>query len=211
MLLKSILSGALLLVLFIARAAIIRAQTSGAPAATFATPAESSAGAATLAPGTRITLDNWQPYRQFMSDGVQALFEGKYFWKIPADAEIQIGRTRVNLPPKSFLEATEKYSAQVKLVELPEGALTLAGYQGGFPFPSPSDPHKGWEILADLWYRYFSHTTVITHGGGCSIDRNGATNCAAGDIVYRQLSYNTDTGVPATIPGARVNFLPSGT
>src|ERR1700730_12238768 len=102
MLLRSILSSALLLVLFIARPAIIRAQTSGGPAATFATPAESPAGTATLAPGTRITLDNWQPYLKFMSDGVQALFEGRYFWKIPADAEIQIGRTQVNLPPKSF-------------------------------------------------------------------------------------------------------------
>ncbi|MGO9946489.1 MAG: hypothetical protein ACLPWG_06545, partial [Steroidobacteraceae bacterium] len=45
------------------------------------------------------------------------------------------------------------------------------------------------------------------HGGGCSIDHNGNINCAAGDIVYRQLSYNTDPGVPATIPGGKGKFF----
>jgi len=48
---------------------------------------------------------------------------------------------------------------------------------------------------------------VIMHGGGCSVDRNGNINCAAGDIVYRQLSYNTDPGVPATIPGGEGKFF----
>jgi hypothetical protein len=40
------------------------------------------------------------------------------------------------------MEATEKYSGQVKLVELPDGALTLSGYQGGMPFPNPAEPHQ---------------------------------------------------------------------
>ncbi|HXD89531.1 MAG TPA: DUF1329 domain-containing protein, partial [Candidatus Binataceae bacterium] len=31
--------------------------------------------------------------------------------------------------------------------------------------------------------------------------------CAAGDIVYRQLSYNTDPGVPATVPGGEEKFF----
>jgi hypothetical protein len=184
----------------------VQAQ-SGDPSGSLATPVENPPAAATLAPGTRITPANWQPYRQFMSDGVQALFDGKYFWKMPADAELVIGPTRVNLPPKSFLDATEKYASQVKLVELPDGGLTLAAYQGGFPFPSPSEPHRGWKILANLWYRYFPHASVIMHGGGCSIDKNGAINCAAGDIVYRQLSYNTDPAVPATVPGGEDKFF----
>ena len=169
--------------------------------------ADHAALAQTIPPGTRITTQNWQAYRQFMSEGLQALFVGKYFWKMPADAEIQVGPTLVNPPPKTFMEATEKYSSQVKLVELPSGGLTMAGYQGGYPFPNPDDPHKGWKILANLWYRYFPHVSVIMHGGGCSVDRNGNINCAAGDIVYRQLSYNTDPGVPATIPGGEGKFF----
>jgi hypothetical protein len=120
---------------------------------------------------------------------------------MPADAEMEVGLTKINPPPQTFMEATEKYAAQVKLVELPDGGLTLQGYQGGFPFPAPSEPHKGWKILANLWYRYFPHSSVIMHAGGCAIDHNGNINCAAGDIVYRQLSFNTDPGVPQTIPG----------
>ncbi len=142
-----------------------------------------------------------------MSDGVQALFQGKYFWKIPADAEVFVGRTRINPPPKTFIEATEKYAGQVKIVELPDGGLTLSNYQGGYPFPIPSEPHKGWKILADVWYRYFPNSTVIIHGGGCTLDQSGSTNCTSGDIVYRQLSFNTDPGVPATVPGGEGKFF----
>jgi hypothetical protein len=160
----------------------------------------------TLPAGTRITTENWQQYRQFMSDGLQALFAGKYFWKMPADVEIGIGPTQVNPPPPKFLDATEKYSGQVKLLDLPNGGLTLQNYQGGFPFPNPADPHKGWKILANLWYRYFPHASVLLHGGGCSIDGHADVNCAAGDIVYRQLNYNTDPGVPAVVPGGENKF-----
>jgi hypothetical protein len=141
-----------------------------------------------------------------MSGGLQALFSGKYFWKMPDSAEIDLGPTNETPPPSSFLQATEKYSPQVKLVELPNGGLTLQNYQGGFPFPTPAEPHMAWKILANLWYRYFPNSSVIMHGGGCSVDRNANVNCAAGDIVYRQLSYNTDPGVPATVPGAADRF-----
>jgi hypothetical protein len=161
---------------------------------------------ATIAPGTSITTQNWSQYHQFMSDGMQALFAGKYFWKIPDDAVVNVGATSLDPPPRSYLEATEKYAGQVNLVDLPNGGLTVQNYQGGAPFPQPEEPHKGWKILADLWYRYFPSTSVLIHAGGCSIDRNADVNCAVGDIVYRQLSYNTDPGMPATVPGAADRF-----
>jgi hypothetical protein len=169
--------------------------------------ADKSTSDQTIPLGTQITTQNWQSYRKFMSDGMQALFSGKYFWKMPDSAEIVVGPTRINPPPKTFMEATEKYSSQVKLIELPDGSLTISGYRGGFPFPIPDEPHRGWKILANLWYRYFPHISVINHGGGCSIDRTGNINCAAGDIVYRQLSYNTDPGVPETIPGGEGKYF----
>src|ERR1700680_3021680 len=34
--------------------------------------------------GTRITNDNWQAYKAFMPEGMIALFQGQYFWKMPA-------------------------------------------------------------------------------------------------------------------------------
>ena len=168
--------------------------------------ADSGAADQSISSGTRITKQNWLQYHRFMSDGLQALFAGKYFWKMPGGAQINLGPTIINPPPPSYVEATEKYAGQVKLVDLPNGGLTLENYKGGAPFPKPEEPHKGWKILADLWYRYFPSTSVIMHGGGCSIDRAADINCTAGDIVYRQLNYNTDPGVPMAIDGGADKF-----
>jgi hypothetical protein len=38
------------------------------------------------------------------------------------------------------LRSSEEYSPTTKLVELPEGGLTISGYQGGIPFPNPAEP-----------------------------------------------------------------------
>jgi uncharacterized protein DUF1329 len=91
-------------------------------------------------------------------------------------------------------------------VELPDGGLTLSGYQGGMPFPDPAEPHRGWKVLANLWYRYLPHLIVDTYGHGCSIDRTGSTNCKTALIVNKQLAYNTDPDTPATIPDAGDKF-----
>src|SRR5216684_3654088 len=89
-----------------------------------------------IPPGTIITTQNWQNYRQFMPDGMAAMFEGKYFWKMPADVQMKVGPTIIHPLPPSYLAATEKYSGQNKLIELPTGGLTIQGYQGGMPFPN---------------------------------------------------------------------------
>src|SRR3984893_9544687 len=49
----------------------------------------------TIPPGTTITMQNWQQYKQFMPDGMIALFEGKYFWKMPASAEMTVRVTGI--------------------------------------------------------------------------------------------------------------------
>jgi hypothetical protein len=33
----------------------------------------------TIPPGTQITMQNWNQYKQFMPDGMVALFQGNYF------------------------------------------------------------------------------------------------------------------------------------
>ena len=66
--------------------------------------------------GTVITMQNWQNYRQFMPDGMAAFFEGRYFWKMPADVQMPVGPTIIHPLPSGYMEATEKYSAQVKVV-----------------------------------------------------------------------------------------------
>jgi Protein of unknown function (DUF1329) len=168
----------------------------------------SQAGSAdSIADGTTITIQNWQQYRRFLPDGMAALFEGKYAWKMPRDVAMEVGPTIIHPLPKSYMQATEMHSSQVKVVELPDGGLNLTGYQGGIPFPNPSEPHKGWKILANVWFRYLPHVGVDKDGRGCEINGYGNVSCNVGLMVYRQLSYNTDPGVPVTIPGAEDKFF----
>jgi Protein of unknown function (DUF1329) len=161
----------------------------------------------TIPPGTTVNMQNWQQYRQFMPDGMEALFEGKYAWKMPPDVALEVGPTVIHPLPRNYMAATEKYAGQVQLEELPDGRLTLRNYRGGAPFPNPQDPHKGWKILANLWYRYAPHLSVVTYANGCLVDHYASINCEHAQIVARQLAFNTDPSIPATIPGSEGKFF----
>jgi hypothetical protein len=156
--------------------------------------------------GTKITMQNWQSYQSFIPDGMVSLFQGQYYWKMPADVELDVGPTIIQPLPTNYMTATEKYSSQVSIVELPSGGLNLKGYNGGAPFPTPEEPHKGWKILADVWYRYIPHLIVDPHGISCSQNSMGSIDCGANVFVGRQLSFNTDPGIPNVIPGGEGKF-----
>jgi hypothetical protein len=47
----------------------------------------------TIPQGTIITTQNWRKYREFLPDGMAAMFEGKYFWKMPPDVQMEVGPT----------------------------------------------------------------------------------------------------------------------
>jgi hypothetical protein len=158
--------------------------------------------ASPIPPGTTITLQNCQQYQKYMPDGMVALFQGKYFWKMPDDVSMEVGPTIIHPLPTGYREATEKYAGQTKIIKKPDGQTEIIGYQGGLPFPHPADPEKGWKVLANLWFRYMPHLLVDTYGTGCLQNRFGSISCSADQIVYRQLNYNTDPGIPATTPGA---------
>jgi len=161
----------------------------------------------TIPPGTTITMANWAQYREFMPDTMAGLFEGKYFWKLPQDVQMPVGPTIIRPLPKNYLEATEKYASQVKIVELPDGGLTLTNYHGGMPFPDAAEPHKGWKLLMNLWYRYIPHLVVDTNGSGCAITSSGAYNCQMYVGVKRQLAYNTDSDAPPEPPGPDARYF----
>src|SRR6202521_2069317 len=159
-----------------------------------------------IPPGTRITMQNWQNFKQFMPDGMVALFQGTYFWKMPPDVSMEVGRAVTYPLPKNYLEATAKYASQVKIVELPDGGLTLTGYQGGIPFPNPEEPHKGWKVLANLWYRYIPRLIADTDGYTCGVDALGGANCFTYEFVLRQFAFNTDPGAPPASANDRIFF-----
>ena len=166
---------------------------------------DGAAAAGTIPPGTQITMQNWQNYKEFMSDGMVALFQGTYEWKMPPDIELDVGPTVIHPLPKGYLDATEKYASQAKLVDLPDGGLTLEGYVAGTPFPNPDGPHKGWEILANLWFRYTPRLTASTPENpviDCHQDSHGNIACEKMIFIDRWLKHVTDPGYPMVDPQA---------
>ena len=105
--------------------------------------------------GAKITMANWQQYKQFMPLGMQKLFEGEYYWKMPSDVEMDVGPAVYNtFLPKTWVEATEKYGPQTQVEVLPNGHYVLKNYHGGTPFPDPQEPNKGWKILANVFWAF---------------------------------------------------------
>ncbi|MGH7879032.1 MAG: DUF1329 domain-containing protein, partial [Candidatus Binataceae bacterium] len=112
--------------------------------------------------GTKITMANWQQYKQFMPVGMQKLWEGKYYWKLPSDAEMDVGPTHYGYVTKGWANATEKYSGQNQVEVLPNGHFVLKNYHGGVPFPNAQEPYKGWKILANVFFAYAPSMYVKT-------------------------------------------------
>jgi len=160
----------------------------------------------TIAPGTGITTENWRQYRQFMPMGMQELFEGRSFWKMPKEAEMEVGPTVLYPLPPGYNQATRDYSAAVRVVHLPGGHNDIANYVAGEPFPNPEEPDKGYKLLVDLWFAYLPHLTAGTPANtlhSCVQDKFGSISCLLVSYVYRQTAYNTDPGVARDDPRAK--------
>jgi Protein of unknown function (DUF1329) len=154
---------------------------------------------------TTITLRNWQNYRQLMSDGLIALFEGKQFWHLPEDVRIEVGPTTSIPLPKKYVSDTAKYSNQVKLVQTPTGGYIPAGYVAGLPFSQPlaGDPAlRGQRIFWDSYYRYQPRAQSAP-GYSYTLDRYGhMTQTSEVRTVSSRLAYLSDPGFPQTIADA---------
>jgi Protein of unknown function (DUF1329) len=158
-----------------------------------------------IGPGTVINQQNWRQYRNFMSEGLAALFQGDHFWHLPADLSIQVGPT-ISIPlPKKYLEDTSRYSSQVRLQKTAFGGYVPVGYVAGLPFPRPleGDPAlRGQRIFWNSYYRYqprvqAAPTFIYT------LDRFGnMTQTSEVKTVLSQLAYLSDVDFPQTIADA---------
>src|SRR5215469_10549437 len=155
--------------------------------------------------GTTITQLNWQKYREFMSDGLVTLFEGKQFWHLPADLHIEVGPTTSIPLPKAYLSDTSRYSSQVKLVKTASGGYVPIGYIAGLPFPHPlsGDPNlRGQRIFWDAYYRYQPRVQAAP-GYTYTLDRYGhMTQTSEVKTVNSRLAYLSDPGYPQTVADA---------
>lgn len=158
-----------------------------------------SAHEGTIAPGTKITMQNWQQYQQFMPVSMIALFQGKFELKMPDDVEMDVGPSHHNILPKTYLEASEKYGSQTRVVHLANGHIDIQNYRGGIPFPNPREPDFGIKLLAN---NFFAYVPAIYFNGPenqgtlWARDRFGNVSGQMIDVVYRQSGWNTDPGVP---------------
>jgi hypothetical protein len=114
----------------------------------------------TIAPGTQITLANWQHYRRFLPFGIQILYSGQYLWRVgsSADFAITVGPTIDYTWPRQYLEDTEKYGNQTRLVKLANGGYTIENYVAGLPFPIPAEPNLADKVVYN--WRYGPNPTV---------------------------------------------------
>lgn len=156
--------------------------------------------AATIPPGTTITLQNWAQYRRFMPVGMQALFSGKYPWKIGPEPEyaMQVGPT-IHIPlSRKYLADTEKYSGQVRLKKVSTGGYSVENYVAGVPFPNPTEPELGIKLMYDVWFPYspfvFEMLFITT-----SVDRFKNSNDSVTDAVTWRLNHISDEGKPLSM------------
>jgi Protein of unknown function (DUF1329) len=162
-----------------------------------------AAGENSIPPGTVITAQNWQQYKEFMPDGMQVLFAGTPFWKMPPDFRMEIGPTSSYPLPDAYLENTKKYSHLVQIKDLPGGGHTIDGYVAGLPFPEPAEPLKGYKILVNLWYRYVPYLFCGNDDHRYLITRSGQVTGARWEQVFRRLSHISAVGQPINDPRAQ--------
>jgi hypothetical protein len=156
-----------------------------------------------IAPGTVITKSNWMQYKQFFSDGEIGLWEGKWYWKMPDDVQINVGPTKIYPLPPPFVEATERYGGQTELVKQSNGEWVLKNYIAGMPFAIPQEPNMGLKILTNVYYRIQPHlvagfTDSGTPGSICNMDRFNDVLCWKFDYDVRQMAYNWEKNVAQT-------------
>ena len=81
----------------------------------------------------------------------------------------------------------------------PTGTTRIKNYYGGTPFPNPTEPNKGWKILANnFWFvrPALYVNTEQNYGTVWAVDRFGDIAPSSFDVVYRQSAYITDPGFP---------------
>jgi hypothetical protein len=164
----------------------------------------------TIPVGTQITVSNWQQYKRFLPISFQAAMSGAYIFHATSDPvyTLTVGPTTNLTPYRKWIEDGEKYSGQVSLVPAPTGGLTMKGWVAGPPFPNPSGPHRGEEIMYNSWTP-FRPFILFSVDNGFAVDRFG--NKSQNDVTadFFQLSHLSEENEPTNLPYANGMFYVS--
>ncbi len=160
----------------------------------------------TIPPGTKITNKNWTQYQQFMSAGMRALFSGKYSWRMPDQALMEVGPT-IPIPlPKAYLRDTAANSGKVTLEELSTGGTLIHDYVSGVPFPVPNEPDAGAKVLWNLYYRYNPHVMYCVLDSKM-MDRYHNVTTQKADYVIDKLAHLSEPDMPHQLPSAHAIYM----
>ncbi len=164
--------------------------------------------AATIPPGTRIKLANWQQYKQFMTVGLQAAFSGGYAFHVTSDPAytMEVAATTALKPPKQYAEDGEKYGSRVRLVPAKTGGYTIEGWVAGPPFPNLSEPNIGLKVLFDSWAPFRPYLYHYLTYGVNIVDRFGNRSEGSTDATFMNLSHLSEPGMPKDLPYANGMF-----
>jgi hypothetical protein len=156
---------------------------------------------ATIPPGTKITLQNWKQYRQFMQYWMQAAYAGNFHFKVGPGPEYTVDvEAAQNYPwPRQWRDDGEKYGSQVRLEKDANGGWRMKGWVSGPPFPHPSGPNQGIEDVYDVWcpYRPF---IIHYNATGWLIDRFGNKTSDNSDDTFYEVSHLSEPGMPVNLP-----------
>jgi len=161
----------------------------------------------TIAPGTQINAQNWQQYKNFMPVGMQELWAGKFFFHLPDNAQMKVDAATATPLPKKYQEDTEKYASQVSLVRNADGGFDIKGYVAGVPFPKPSGPDAGVQIMYNEYYAYIPYLITTYATLGFSMDKFGNKTTNAVREVNFKLKHLSDSGKPVNLPSTGDTFL----
>ncbi len=157
----------------------------------------------TIPPGTRIGVNNWQQYRNFLPIGVQALFSRAYHWSIPKgpDGEMVVGASVVIPSPYTYSRDTEKYAGSTTLHRAADGRITFSGYVAGLPFPEllPGDSNLVYKLIDDAYFHY--HPAILTYRQHAALfDTYLNRTDTEGNVLEFRLNHISDEGYPLAQP-----------
>ncbi len=161
----------------------------------------------TVAPGTEITLANWQQYKRFMPIALQALFSGKYPFRVGTgpDYKMMVGPT-ISIPlPKAVQDDSEKYSGQARIVKSDAGAALITGYMAGVPFPRPEEPDIAGKVFYNAWFS-FKPLAMYFCGNSKVVDRYGNSSPTDSCSTQYRLEHLSDPPNPMTKPDNAGSF-----
>jgi hypothetical protein len=164
----------------------------------------------TVAPGTRITVANWQQYEKFLPVGVRVAFSGAYQFHVTADPEytIVVAPTTHFAMPQKWKEDGEKYGGQTRLEPTAQGGYIMHNWVAGPPFPNSSGPNEGTEIMYNAWtpLRPFNMHSM---SDGWLVDKYGNRTQNTSDDSFFQLSHLSEPDMPTNMSYAGGMFYVS--